>query len=200
MKKLTLFAIMSMLVILASCGETDPNQEDPNTYTYRSFIGTWGVKQIDYYNIDFFGNPIEGSRETYYFTPGDMENGIDLVFRENKTGEMRDRSRDTLYLDYNDSTEIYETVIVCPDTTLVTPYTFSFNAEDNLLFLNMQVEHPFIYQMLIEFVDENTFIYENEYDNNYVEHARMVRYSTDTRGTQPQPVNMKRHPGSLFSH
>ena len=191
MKKLTVFTAMLMLVVvLASCGKDN----------YKSFIGTWGVERIDYYNIDYAGNPIEASVETFYFTPGDMNNGIDLVFREDKTGEMRDRSRDTLKFDYDTVSQTYQTIIVCPDTTLVTRFTFSYNADDGLLFMNLQTLHPIIYQMRVKFYDDNTFVYENEYETDYVEKARLVRYSTETRGDKSKPVSMKRHPKSLFSN
>ena len=198
MKKVSIFAAMMMLAaVLASCGKTD----------YTAFIGTWGVERIDYYNLDFFGEPIPATVETYHFTPGDMDNGIDLVFRADKTGEMRDRSRDTLKLDWNDSLHIYETVIVCPDTTLVTKFTYSYDADDGILYMNMQVTHPFTYRMQIDFLAKDRYEYINEYDVTveegysvvYVEKAMMVRYSTETRGNRAKPVYMKRHPGSFFS-
>lgn len=184
-----MFAAMTMLVvIMASCVKED----------YKSFIGTWGVRHIDYYNIDYAGNPIEASIQSWDFTPGDMQNGIDLVFREDRTGEMRDRSRDTLKFDWNDSTEVYETIIICPDTTLVTCFTYSYNPSDKLLFMNMQTPRPYIFQMSIRFIDDNTFVYENEYEMDYVEKATLVRYSTGTRGSRSSnPI--KRHPKSLLS-
>lgn len=190
MKKLVLFAsLMVSILFLSSCGKDE-----------YSFLGTWGVDLIKYYNIDYAGNAIESTITTYDFTPGDMENGIDLVFREDKTGEMRDRSRDTLFLDWNSETQAYETVIVCPDTTLVTKFTYSYNANDGLLFMNMQVEHPYIYQMQINFIDENTFVYVNEYETNYVEQAQLVRYSTETRGSKSsKPEYVPRHRNSLLT-
>lgn len=188
MKKLFIFtALVILAVVLASCGKDN----------YKLLIGTWGVERIDYYELDFQGNPIEASVETYYFTPGDMEDGFDLVFREDKTGEMRDRFHDTLKLDWNEITGVYETIIVCPDTTLVTTFTYSFI--DELLKLNMEVEKPFSYLMTVSFIDDNTFIYENEYDVRLVEKARMVRYSTETRGGK-SPKMIKPHPKSLFSN
>jgi len=191
MKRLFLFASSLMMVLcLASCGKKD----------YKSFIGTWGVKHIEYYNIDYAGNPIQNTIKVYDLTPGDMDNGIDLIFREDKTGEMRDRSRDTLYLDWNSETEVYETIIICPDTTVITPFTYSYNPDDGLLFLNMQVEYPYIYQMEVNFIDNETFEYINEYDIDYVEKATLVRYSKETRGAKSTPLSMKRHPKSLFSN
>lgn len=189
MKKLSIFtAIMMLVVVLASCGKDK----------YKSFIGTWGAERVDYYNIDYNGDPIEASMDTYYFTPGDMQNGIDLVFREDKTGEMRDRSRDTLFLSEIIQGDTIIDTIVCPDTTLITKFTYSY--VDDLLYMNMEVVHPFTYRMQVQFIDDNTFIYENEYDNDFVEKARMVRYSTETRGAKSQPVGMKRHPKSMFSN
>jgi len=190
MKKLSIVtAIMMLVVVMASCGKD-----------YTAFIGTWGVKHIEYYNIDFYGNPIEATIETYDFTPGDMQNGIDLVFRADKTGEMRDRSRDTLFLAEIIQGDTIIDTIVCPDTTLVTKFTYSYNHSDKLLFMNMLVEHPYIYQMSVDFIDDDTYVYENEYDNNYVEKAWMVRYSTETRGNRSKEAYMKRHPGSFFSN
>ena len=55
MKKLTLFATIAVAAILfASCNKID----------YKSFVGTWGVEKIEYYNIDYAGNPIAASMET----------------------------------------------------------------------------------------------------------------------------------------
>lgn len=194
MKKLTMFIAMTMLVVvLASCEKED----------YTSFIGTWGVEKIQYYNIDFWGDPITATMKTYEFTPGDMQGGIDLVFREDKTGEMRDRSRDTLYVPVIENDTIVDTLtLICPDTTIVTNFTFSYNPSDRLLFMNMQVEHPYIYQMKVRFPDENTFVYENEYDNDYVEKAWLVRYSTETRSAArgSKSSQIPPHPKSLFSN
>ena len=189
-----MFMAMTMFVILlASCGKKD----------YTDFIGTWGVERIDYYNIDFWGDPIWNSMKSYEFTPGDMQGGIDLVFREDKTGEMRDRSRDTLYVPVFENDTIVDTLtLVCPDTTLVTKFTFSYNPDDKLLFMNMQTEHPYIYQMKVRFDNDDTFTYENEYDVDYIERARLVRYSTETRGVnrRSRSSQMPPHPKSLFSN
>lgn len=198
MKKLSILtAVMMLAVVLASCGKD-----------YSVFVGTWGVERIDYYNVDYWGNPIEATMETYHFTPGDMSDGIDLVFRADKTGEMRDRSRDTLVLsDIIEGDTILDTII-CPDTTLITQYTYSYDSDEKILYMNMKVTHPFTYRMEIDFIDEKTFDYVNQYDVTveegysviYVEKARMVRYSTETRGAKSKPVSMKRHPGSVFSN
>lgn len=192
MKKLTLIAAMTMLLtVLASCGKYDAS----------SFVGTWGVDRIDYYNIDYAGNPIEYTTTTFDFTPGDMENGIDLVFREDQTGEMRDRSRDTLYLPVMvaDTVDHYDTII-CPDTTLVTRFTFSYDSDNNWLYMNLQGSTIYTYHMSVKFTDADNFIYENNYKPHTVEKAWMVRYSKETRGAKSSPVYVPRHEGSLLSN
>lgn len=189
MKRLSLYAAMMMLiVVVASCAKYDTS----------SFIGTWGVERIDYYNIDYNGDPIDYTTKTFYFTPGDMENGIDLVFRADQTGEMRDRSRDTIYMDWNDSLEVYETVIICPDTTIVTSFTYSYDKDQSQLYMTLQPS-MYTYKMEVKFTDSENFIYENNYRPYVVEKSWMVRYSKETRGTRSKPVAMPRHHGSLLS-
>jgi hypothetical protein len=164
---------------------------------YEVFIGTWGVERIDYYNTDFNGNPIQNTIETYTFTPGDPHDGIDLIFNKDRSGEMRDRSRDTLFIN-NDT-------ILCPDTTIVTRFTYSYHKDDATLYMNMQVAHPYTFQLNIVSINDNKFVYVNEYDNNYVEKAQLVRIgSKDTRGETSgnrtlKSVTRPRRKGSLLS-
>ena len=188
MKRIKLFLALVVIALgLASCGDTDD---------YMAFVGTWGVEEIEYYNIDYWGNPIQNTIKKYHFTPGDPQDGIDLIFRADRSGEMRDRSRDTLYL--TDST-----YILCPDTTLVTKFTYSYHKDDATLYMNMQVAHPFTYQMDIPEFTDNSFVYINEYDNDYVEKAWLKRISDaerskSTRGSKS--VYRPRMKGSLLSN
>ena len=191
MKKITLFTLCVIATAMfTSCGKND----------YKSFVGTWGVEKIEYYNIDYAGNPITGSMETFILVPGDQQSGIDLIFRDNKTGEMRDRSQDTLKLDWNGETQTYETVIICPDTTLVSKFTYSFDKSESILYMNM--EHPVhTYKMNIVSLEKDSFIYENEYGTDYVEKAYMKRLSDATsksasRNSQP---SRPRREGSFLS-
>ena len=188
MKGLKLILALTIVALgLSSCKDNDD---------YLVFVGTWGVEEIQYYNTGYYGNPIENTIITYRFTPGDPNDGIDLIYRSDRTGEMRDRSRDTLFVD-NDT-------IICPDTTLVTKFTYSYHKDDGTLYMNMEVAHPFTYQMQIPEITENSFTYINEYDNNYVEKAWMRRISDSakareaTRGSKP--VYRPRRPGSLLSN
>ena len=180
MKKTTLLTLCAIAALLfTSCGKIDE----------KSFVGTWGVEKIEYYNIDYAGNPIGASMSTFNLVPGDQQSGIDLIFREDKTGEMRDRSQDTLKLDWNNETETYETIIICPDTTLVTKFTYSVDKSASILYMNL--ENPVkTYKMNIVNMTKDSFIYENEYGTNYVEKAYMKRLSntpskSGSRGSQP---------------
>lgn len=194
MKRIILFFFaLAMVLGWTSCGKND----------YMAFVGTWGVERIDYYNIDFYGQPIENTVETYYFTPGDPDNGIDLVFRNDRTGEMRDRSRDTLIFisDIIDNDTIIDTII-CPDTTLITNFTYSYHDDDATLYMNMLVAQPFTYQMRIESLTDNSFVYENEYRLHIVEKAYLVRISDDTRHADRASKSSlrQRRWGSMFSN
>jgi hypothetical protein len=180
MKKTTLLTLCAIAALMfTSCGKIDE----------KSFVGTWGVEKIEYYNIDYAGNPIGASMSTFNLVPGDQQSGIDLIFREDKTGEMRDRSQDTLKLDWNNETETYETIIICPDTTLVTKFTYSVDKSASILYMNL--ENPVkTYKMNIVNMTKDSFIYENEYGTNYVEKAYMKRLSntpskSGSRGSQP---------------
>lgn len=180
MKKTTLLTLCAIAALMfTSCGKIDE----------KSFVGTWGVEKIEYYNIDYAGNPIGASMSTFNLVPGDQQSGIDLIFREDKTGEMRDRSQDTLKLDWNNETETYETIIICPDTTLVTKFTYSVDKSASILYMNL--ENPVkTYKMNIVNMTKDSFIYENEYGTNYVEKAYMKRLSntpskSGSRSSQP---------------
>lgn len=192
-KKLSLFTIaMTLVAMMASCGKSD----------YQAFVGTWGLERLDYYDIDYAGNPIESTIKTTYFIPGDMQSGIDLVFRDNRTGEMRDRSRDTLLTGIvTDSLTIYDT-IPCPDTTFVTKFTYSYHKDDNTLYMNMQTTPPFTHNILIEYLSNERFVYTNqyEYDPPRVEKAYLVRLSEGTaKNTRSsKPVSIPHMPGSMF--
>lgn len=160
MKKPGIFAFCAFAaLVFASCNKTD----------YTTFVGTWGVEKIEYYNIDYAGNPIDASMTTYYFDPNDIDNGIRLVFRENKTGEMLDSAVDTVWYEEGDELKY----IVNPDTTLVTTFTYSYDNSDRILYMNM--EYVRTYQMRISNLTANSFVYENEYMQNYVEKAYVKR-------------------------
>lgn len=173
--------MMAMVAMLfASCSKTD----------YKTFIGTWGVEKIEYYNIDYAGNPIAASLETFTFDPNDADNGIQLTFRADKTGEMRDSAIDSLLVD-----SVY---IHCPDTVVVTKFTYSYDKSDKSLYMNMDNSaRPF--RLQIENLTSDSFTYENEYGVDYMEKAYLKRISkTSKSSSRNVPSHPHKHPGSLF--
>ena len=181
MKKVTLLAMMAMVAMLfTSCSKTD----------FKSFIGTWGVEKIEYYNIDYAGNPIAASLETFTFDPNDADNGIQLTFRADKTGEMRDSAIDSLLVD-----SVY---IQCPDTVLVTKFTYSYDKSDKSLYMNMDNSaRPF--RLQIENLTSDSFTYENEYGTDYMEKAYLKRISKSTKSaSRNMPAHPHKGPGALF--
>ena len=189
----TFFGIVCAMAVLmiSSCGKTND---------YKSFIGTWGVEKIEYYNIDYAGNPIPASMSTYTFDPNDTNNGIHLVFREDKTGEMCDNDVDTIPTNWNPETQTYESYIVNPDTTLLKHFTYSYDASSRILYMNIQ-ETVRTYMMRITNFTDDSFIYENEYNNNYVVKAYMKRLSKSPAksASRKAPQARPRKEGSFMS-
>lgn len=167
MKKIGIITLCAVCAFLfASCSEDND---------YKSFVGTWGVEKIEYYNIDYAGNPIPATIETFTYDPEDIDDGIQLVFKDDKTGEMRDNNVDTIWYDWNTETQVYDSYIVNPDTTLVTEFSYSFDKSESTLYMNMEYARTFM--MKIYNLTDNSFSYENEYSTNYVEHAYLKRLS-----------------------
>lgn len=181
MKKVTLLTMMAMVAMLfTSCSKTD----------FKSFVGTWGVEKIEYYNIDYAGNPIAASLETFTFDPNDADNGIQLTFRADKTGEMRDSAIDSLLVD-----SVY---IYCPDTVVVTKFTYSYDKSDKSMYMNMDNSaRPF--RLQIENLTSDSFTYENEYGIDYMEKAYLKRISKSTKSaSRNMPAHPHKGPGALF--
>ena len=195
MKKLTLFVMAFVALLFASCNK--------NKTDYKSFVGTWGVEKIEYFNIDYYGHPIDASIESFNYNPNDPDNTIQLVFREDKTGEMRDGAIDTLYLDYNEETQVYETVLYRPDTVLVYTFTYSYDKSESALYMNMKYTYPYVYSrtfmVKVSDVEDNSFVYENEYNVNYVEKAYLKRVSNSpSKSSSREAVKHPNHPGSFL--
>ena len=149
------------------------NNNENDTIVEISLVGTWGVEKVEYYNIDYAGNPISASLSSFEYDPASIDNGIQLIFREDQTGEMRNSAIDTLWADYNEETGMYETVIPCADTVLITPFSCSYNAADAILYMNM--EDGRVFRLTIKSWTDNSFIYECEYCLNYIEKAYLKR-------------------------
>lgn len=184
-------AIAVLALMLVSC----------NKYNYKSFVGTWGVEKIEYYNIDYLGQPIAATLVSYSFDPDNVDDGIQLIFREDKTGEMRDSNVDTILCDFNEETGEYESYIVNPDTTVVYPFTCSFDESEHVLYMNMVYETDLkTFKMQIENLTTNSFMYENEYHKDYVEKAYMKRLSkTPSKSADKSNVKRSHKMGSFLS-
>ncbi len=194
MKKLTLFATLALAALLfASCDKTD----------YKSFVGTWGVERLEYYNIDVYGQPIAASIRYVDYVFDDADNSIQLVFREDKTGEMRDSAVDTVWIDWNSETQEYESYIYNPDTTMVTTFTYTYDKGEKALYMNMRYSYPYDYMrtfmMKISHMDGDSFVYENEYDVDYMEKAFLKRISsTPSKSGSRQAAKRLHMPGALM--
>ena len=107
---------------------------------------------------------------------------------------MRDSAIDSLET-VQDGDTIY---IQCPDTVLVTTFTYSYDKGDNSLYMNMDNSaRPF--RLQIENLTSDSFIYENEYGKDYMEKAYMKRISKTTKSTsRNMPSHPHKRPGSLF--
>ena len=189
MKKLALITFCAFAALFfASCGQNDD---------YKAFVGTWGVEKIEYYNIDYAGNPIAGSMVTFNYDPQDIDDGIQLIFRADKTGEMHDNNIDTIWYDWNSETQTYDSYIVNPDTTLVRKFDYSYDKRESILYMNMDYVRTF--KMYISNMTDNAFTYENEYEKDYVELAYLKRLS-DTPSCKATRKHQKRPnmPGSLL--
>lgn len=197
MKNIRLIALCVLsAAFFASCGK------DGET-TYKSFVGTWGVERIHYssYNTNWEGQPIAGSmvEKTYVYDPNDFDNGIHMVFKEDQTCEIRDSDIDSLPVVQGNDT-VY---ILCPDTTLVYRYNYSYDSNREVLYMT---ENDLPASVLrISNMTANSFEYENTYhqdaDNRvYVEKAYLKRIS-NTAVKSPESKAGQQHqrkPGTLL--
>ena len=186
-------AIVAFAALLfTSCGKSE----------YSQLVGTWGTEKIEYFNIDYAGNPIPGSLTVYSYDYDDPDNSIQLIFRDDKSGEMRDSAIDTIYL-YNEETGSYDIPIYCPDTTIVTTFTCVYDKSDQSLYMNMS-DSPRPYRVVVTELTKETFVYENEYGTDYVEKAYMRRINGKTTKSASRGNKVVRHPhnrpGSIFGH
>lgn len=203
MKKFSFIAVMMLLAFsLGSCQDPQ-NNEDEGGQTYRNFIGVWGVEKIEYweYNIDYAGNPIAASYEKtseFEYDVEDPSYGIQLVYNSDKTGEYRDFAIDSMWFKWNESIqdydmylvrpdEGYDSVIYCPDTILVSRYTYLYDDEDKALYMNMDYLRTF--KMEIVELTDSTFLSENRYQLDQGTHTeKMEKFFMKRVGPAPKNV------------
>lgn len=164
--------------------------------TSATILGKWGVEKLIYYETDYLGEPQPLTLQTYEFTPGDLEDGIDMLFRADGTGEKIDRSRDTIY-EWNPETHTTD-IIVCPDTTIVLTHNYTCNYADSQVYLNREDGLEFILNIL-ELTAES-FVCKCEYNNRMFEEAYLVKLSdTPVQSGKKKPQQRPYIKGSLLS-
>lgn len=147
------------------------------TVTRTSILGLWGVEKIEYWQTDYDGIMIPSTFYSLDFIPGDLDNGIDLSFRLDLTGEMCDRSH--------------------PDTTIVKPHTYSFDYMNSRLNLH-RTNESFVMDVL-ELTSES-FVYKCEYDSGLFEKAYLKRLTeTPNKHSGKTPQHRPTRLGSLLS-
>ncbi len=161
-KNIILIALLVLLTGLASCKKDhdiptgkvfNANDLDANDF---EIVGTWGVEKIDYYDIDNAGNPIASTLQSHEYDPNDIDNGIQMVFREDNTGELYDKTS--------------------VDSTKVNPFAYAY--VNDTLFLEIDYgTDTSTYSCIIVEKTNDSFIYENEYFLNHVEKAYLKRLS-----------------------
>ena len=161
-KNILFVALLVLLTVLASCkkdhiiptGEVF-NADDLDANDFE-IVGTWGVEKIDYYDIDNAGNPIASTLQSHEYDPNDIDNGIQMVFREDNTGELYDKTS--------------------VDSTKVNPFAYTY--VNDTLFLEIDYgTDTSTYSCIIVEKTNDSFIYENEYFLNHVEKAYLKRLS-----------------------
>lgn len=187
-KQFLVCSLLALAIGMMSCGKTEVDR----------LIGHWGLEHLEYYNIDYYGHPITSTIESYDFIPGDMENGIDMVFYNNKRGEWRDRDMDTFYIKISSNPVTYDTIIN-PDTTVVRKFTYSYDEDLQALYLRDSDAETFM--LKIETLNDNTFIYTNEFRVNKVERAVLKRLDDSKVKSSKKPSTyVPFREGALFRH
>ena len=178
-KNVIIIALLVFLVGFASCKK---DHDIPTGKTFAPeigaevFIGDWGVERIEYYSIDVQGNPIESTLEVLTYDPNDIDNGIQLIFREDKSGELRDYSTDSITIKH---------------------YTYSYDEDNSTLYMNMEQVHT--YMMKVSNLSSKSFIYENEYRENYMEKAYLKRISyTPSKSASEKVMKHSYQPGPVL--
>ena len=176
--------------------------------SYKNFIGTWGVERIEYwvYNVDYAGQPIAASFEMdtmYEYDVNDPGYGIQMVYNSDKTGEYRDFAIDSMWFKWNETyqeydmylapPDDYDSVIYCPDTTLVYTFKYLYDDESHDLVMKMSNQHTFM--MTIAELTDNSLISENVWDYDETTHTeKMEKFFMKKVGAAPKQASKGTHP------
>ena len=145
--------------------------------TRTSVLGVWGVEKLEYWETDNIGNLIPSTLNTLDFIPGDLDNGIDLSFRSDMTGEMCDRNQ--------------------TDTIIVKPHTYYLDYLNSRIYIQ-RTDKSFVLDIL-ELTSER-FVFQCEYEHGYFEKAYLERLTeTQDKHSGKTPEQRPTRPGSLLS-
>ena len=113
---------------------------------------------------------------------------------------MRRRDVDTFYVQISVDPEEYETIIN-PDTTVVIPFRYSYDEEVSTLFVTM-LDDMHTFGMVVSNLTDDSFMYVNEYDLDYVEKAWLKRINKVAKSPKSgtKSTYRPRRPGSLMSN
>ena len=145
--------------------------------TRTSVLGVWGVEKLEYWETDNFGNITPSTLNTLDFIPGDLDNGIDLIFKSDMTGEVCDRSQ--------------------PDTIIVKPHTYSLDYLNSRIIVQ-RTDKSFVLDILE--LTSKRFVYKCEFEHGMFEKAYLERLTeTQDKHSGKTPEQRPTRPGSLLS-
>lgn len=197
-KNLFLITCLTTLFAFTSCKDSK-TQNNP-------FLGTWGVEKMEYWQTDFGGHEMDGTHYEYHFeVPGAPNDGISMVFKADKSGEIQDRSIDTFWYHWDPVAQAYLDYIVRPDTVLVSHFNYSYDSDAATLYLTM--ENTSVFSLQVNELNDNRFVYTNKYGLDqqegiyYYEKAQLKRTNSTTKVNEKKGNSwMPRHDGSLLSN
>ncbi len=156
-----------------------------NVVEFTSIINTvYGVKKVEQWNTDFYGNMIEDSYMSADFNPRDTTDGFTMYFVEGGIGVQVDR--------YHDST-VY--------------YPFHYNYDNVTRNLHIEFElidttQTEIYNASVLTATEGLFRFQHEYKPNYWERAEMTKVGTITpqaKGIINRALTKRKESGPIFN-
>lgn len=157
-KNIILIALLVLLTGVVSC-KKDHDIPTGKVFNANDFdfdiVGTWGLEKTENYSIDNAGNMV-GPISSHEYDPNDNDNGIQMVFREDNTGEMYDKTSS--------------------NSTIVNALTYSYVNDTLFLDIDYGTETNTFNCLIIEKTNES-FIYENKYAQNRMEKAYFKRLS-----------------------
>ena len=116
---------------------------------------------------------------------------------------MRDSDIDSIGVGYDMETETFDHYIPCPDTVLVSRFTYSYDKDESTLYMTIRYTYPYdykrVYEMKISDLTDNSFVYENAYGLDITERAYLKRISATPSKSASKPSAKRPHkPGSLL--